>query len=102
MSPPRSPDLTLERAGREFKENKEPSPKVKRRRSVKISNVALEPAQWQNDSLQILTCANDYKSMNDFLMKKVWGKTKCMHAESTDTYTHIYTHSNPDTLHTYW
>ncbi|XP_046897317.1 unconventional myosin-IXAa isoform X3 [Hypomesus transpacificus] len=71
MSPPRSPDLTLERAGREFKENKEPSPKVKRRRSVKISNVALEPAQWQNDSLQILTCANDYKSMNDFLMKKI-------------------------------
>uniref|UniRef100_A0A8B9L4Y3 Myosin IXA n=1 Tax=Astyanax mexicanus TaxID=7994 RepID=A0A8B9L4Y3_ASTMX len=56
---------------REFKENKEPSPKVKRRRSVKISSVALEPAQWQNDALQILTCASDYRSMNDFLMKKV-------------------------------
>ncbi|XP_063044943.1 unconventional myosin-IXAa isoform X3 [Engraulis encrasicolus] len=70
MSPPRSPDLTLER-GRECKENKEPSPKVKRRRSVKISSVALEPAQWQNDSLQILTCASDYKTMNEFLMKKI-------------------------------
>ncbi|XP_030620550.1 unconventional myosin-IXAa [Chanos chanos] len=70
MSPPRSPDLTTER-GRESKENKEPSPKVKRRRSVKISNVALEPAQWQNDALQILTCANDYRSMNEFLMKKI-------------------------------
>ncbi|XP_073669193.1 unconventional myosin-IXAa isoform X2 [Paramisgurnus dabryanus] len=68
LSPPRSPDLTIQR---EFKENKEPSPKVKRRRSVKISSVALEPAQWQNDSLQILTCANDYRSMNDFLMKKI-------------------------------
>lgn len=54
-----------------MKENKEPSPKVKRRRSVKISNVALEPAQWQNDALQILTSTNDYRSMNDFLMKKV-------------------------------
>ncbi|CAM4532013.1 unnamed protein product [Leuciscus chuanchicus] len=68
LSPPQSPDLTLQR---EFKENKEPSPKVKRRRSVKISSVALEPAQWQNDALQILTCANDYRSMNDFLMKKI-------------------------------
>lgn len=55
-----------------MKENKEPSPKVKRRRSVKISNVALmEPALWQNDALQILTSINDYRSMNDFLMKKV-------------------------------
>uniref|UniRef100_A0A8C1RDP3 Myosin IXAa n=1 Tax=Cyprinus carpio TaxID=7962 RepID=A0A8C1RDP3_CYPCA len=63
-----NPDLTLQR---EFKENKDPSPKVKRRRSVKISSVALEPVQWQNDALQILTCANDYRSMNDFLMKKV-------------------------------
>lgn len=54
-----------------MKENKEPSPKVKRRRSVKISSAALEPAQWQNDALQILTCTNDYRSMNDFLMKKV-------------------------------
>ncbi|XP_039546732.1 unconventional myosin-IXAa isoform X7 [Pimephales promelas] len=68
LSPPQSPDLTLQR---EFKENKEPSPKVKRRRSVKISSVALEPVQWQNDALQILTCANDYRSMNDFLMKKI-------------------------------
>ncbi|KAJ8417150.1 hypothetical protein AAFF_G00283770, partial [Aldrovandia affinis] len=66
MSPPRSPER-----GKEFKENKEPSPRVKRRRSVKISSVALEPAQWQNDSLQILTSANDYKSMNEFLMKKI-------------------------------
>ncbi|KAM6980529.1 unconventional myosin-IXAa-like [Aplochiton taeniatus] len=71
MSPPRSPDLPVERASRESKENKEPSPKVKRRRSVKISSVALEPTQWQNDAVQILTCANDYRSMNDFLMKKI-------------------------------
>ncbi|XP_028999561.1 unconventional myosin-IXAa isoform X3 [Betta splendens] len=68
-SPPCSPDATL--AFRELKENKEPSPKVKRRRSVKISSVALEPAQWQNDALQILTCTNDYRSMNDFLVKKI-------------------------------
>lgn len=57
--------------GKEFKDNKEPSPKMKRRRSVKISGVALEPAAWQNDALQILTSAADYRSMNDFLMKKV-------------------------------
>uniref|UniRef100_A0A672M727 Unconventional myosin-IXa-like n=1 Tax=Sinocyclocheilus grahami TaxID=75366 RepID=A0A672M727_SINGR len=68
LTPPQSPDLTLQR---EFKENKDPSPKVKRRRSVKISSVALEPVQWQNDALQILTCASDYRSMNDFLMKKI-------------------------------
>ncbi|XP_063737565.1 LOW QUALITY PROTEIN: unconventional myosin-IXAa [Eleginops maclovinus] len=71
MSPPCSPDMMLDRGYRDLKENKEPSPKVKRRRSVKISSVALEPAQWQNDSLQILTCTNDYRSMNDFLMKKI-------------------------------
>ncbi|XP_039995210.1 unconventional myosin-IXAa isoform X3 [Xiphias gladius] len=71
MSPPCSPDMALDRGFRDLKENKEPSPKVKRRRSVKISSVALEPAQWQNDALQILTCTNDYRSMNDFLMKKI-------------------------------
>lgn len=71
MSPPCSPDLTLDRGFKDLKENKEPSPKVKRRRSVKISSTTLEPAQWQNDALQILTCTNDYRSMNDFLMKKV-------------------------------
>ncbi|XP_026175804.1 unconventional myosin-IXAa isoform X2 [Mastacembelus armatus] len=71
MSPPCSPDVTLDRGFRDLKENKEPSPKVKRRRSVKISSVALEPVQWQNDALQILTCINDYRSMNDFLMKKI-------------------------------
>lgn len=71
MSPPCSPDLTLDRGFRDAKENKEPSPKVKRRRSVKISSAALEPAQWQNDALQILTCIHDYRSMNEFLMKKV-------------------------------
>uniref|UniRef100_A0A6Q2X1T6 Myosin IXA n=1 Tax=Esox lucius TaxID=8010 RepID=A0A6Q2X1T6_ESOLU len=69
-SPPRSPDLSLTR-GRESKENKEPSPRVRRRRSVKISSAALEPAQWQNDELHILTSAHDYRSMNDFLMKKI-------------------------------
>lgn len=68
LSPPQSPECS---SLPEFKENKEPSPKMKRRRSVKISSVALEPAQWQNDALQILTCASDYRSMNDFLMKKV-------------------------------
>ncbi|XP_010014917.1 PREDICTED: unconventional myosin-IXa, partial [Nestor notabilis] len=70
LTPPRSPEL----AGiyrREFKENKEPSPKVKRKRSVKISNVALEPVQWQNDSLQIITSASDLKSMDEFLLKKM-------------------------------
>uniref|UniRef100_M4A854 Myosin IXA n=1 Tax=Xiphophorus maculatus TaxID=8083 RepID=M4A854_XIPMA len=71
MSPPCSPDLTLDRGFRDLKENKEPSPKVKRRRSVKISSVAVEPAQWQNDALQILSCINDYRSMNDFLLKKI-------------------------------
>uniref|UniRef100_A0A665V4N4 Myosin IXA n=1 Tax=Echeneis naucrates TaxID=173247 RepID=A0A665V4N4_ECHNA len=56
---------------RDLKENKEPSPKVKRRRSVKISSVTVESAHRQNDALQILTCTNDYRSMNDFLMKKI-------------------------------
>lgn len=77
MSPPRSPDLAFP-AGKEFKENKEPSPRVKRRRSVKISSVALEPAQWQNDLLPILTSAGDYKSMNEFLMKKVTNSLKAV------------------------
>ncbi|XP_062255594.1 unconventional myosin-IXAa isoform X4 [Platichthys flesus] len=71
MSPPCSPDPTLDRSFRDLKENKEPSPKVKRRRSVKISSVAMESAQCQNDALQILTCTSDYRSMNDFLMKKI-------------------------------
>ncbi|XP_067871726.1 unconventional myosin-IXAa isoform X2 [Heterodontus francisci] len=70
LTPPRSPDLGLER-GKEFKENKEPSPKVKRRRSVKISNMGLEPIQWQHDALQIITSANDFKCMNEFLQKKI-------------------------------
>ncbi|XP_042198855.1 LOW QUALITY PROTEIN: unconventional myosin-IXAa [Callorhinchus milii] len=70
LTPPRSPDLGLER-GKEFKENKEPSPKVRRRRSVKISNVGLEPIHWQHDALQIITSANDFKSMNEFLQKKI-------------------------------
>ncbi|NXS14634.1 MYO9A protein, partial [Neodrepanis coruscans] len=70
LTPPRSPELSgIYR--KEFKENKEPSPKVKRKRSVKISNVALEPVQWQNDSLQIITSASDLKSMDEFLLKKM-------------------------------
>lgn len=75
-SPPHSPDLEAasSRGVRDSKENKEPSPKMKRRRSVKISSIALEPAQWQNDALHILTSAHDYRSMNDFLMKKVRGQ----------------------------
>ncbi|XP_069758507.1 unconventional myosin-IXAa isoform X2 [Narcine bancroftii] len=70
LTPPRSPDLGTER-GKEFKENREPSPKVKRRRSVKISNVGLEPIQLQHDTLQIITCANDFKCLNEFLQKKI-------------------------------
>ncbi|XP_051898400.1 unconventional myosin-IXAa isoform X6 [Pristis pectinata] len=70
LTPPRSPDLGTER-GKEFKENREPSPKVKRRRSVKISNVGLEPIQLQHDTLQIITSANDFKCMNEFLQKKI-------------------------------
>ncbi|XP_055518848.1 unconventional myosin-IXAa isoform X6 [Leucoraja erinacea] len=70
LTPPRSPDLGTER-GKEFKENREPSPKVKRRRSVKISNVGLEVFQLQHDTLQIITCANDFKCMNEFLQKKI-------------------------------
>uniref|UniRef100_A0A8C3RUG5 Myosin IXA n=1 Tax=Chelydra serpentina TaxID=8475 RepID=A0A8C3RUG5_CHESE len=70
LTPPRSPELSgIYR--REFKENKEPSPKVKRKRSVKISSLALEPVQWQNDSLQIITSAGDLKSMDEFLLKKM-------------------------------
>ncbi|XP_018608120.1 unconventional myosin-IXAa isoform X2 [Scleropages formosus] len=69
-SPPRSPTLAAER-GRESKENKEPSPRVKRRRSLKISSAALEPAQWHNDSLHILTSASDHRSMDEFLLKKI-------------------------------
>ncbi|XP_075288283.1 unconventional myosin-IXa isoform X4 [Opisthocomus hoazin] len=70
LTPPQSPELSgIYR--REFKENKEPSPKVKRKRSIKISNVALEPVQWQNDSLQIITSASDLKSMDEFLLKKM-------------------------------
>ncbi|XP_054897429.1 unconventional myosin-IXAa-like isoform X7 [Poeciliopsis prolifica] len=72
-SPPRSPDLEVvpSQEIRDTKENKEPSPKVKRRRSLKISSIAVEPAQWQNDSLHILTSAHDYRTMNEFLMKKI-------------------------------
>nr|XP_040018575.1 unconventional myosin-IXAa-like isoform X13 [Gasterosteus aculeatus aculeatus] len=72
-SPPHSPDLEAAPSGglRDSKENKEPSPKMRRRRSVKISSVALEPAQWQNDALHILSSAHDYRTMNDFLMKKI-------------------------------
>ncbi|XP_063170325.1 unconventional myosin-IXa [Candoia aspera] len=70
LTPPRSPELSgIYR--RECKENKEPSPKVKRKRSLKISNVTMEPAQWQNDALQIITSASDLKSMDEFLLKKM-------------------------------
>ncbi|XP_078804583.1 unconventional myosin-IXAa isoform X6 [Oryzias latipes] len=72
-SPPRSPDFEVVsmQGVRDSKENKEPSPKTRRRRSVKISSITLEPTQWQNDALHILTSASDYRSMNDFLMKKI-------------------------------
>lgn len=74
-SPPGSPEHAgLSERGRDSKENREPimgMMSMKRRRSLKISSVSLEPAAWQNDSLHILTSTADYRSMNDFLMKKV-------------------------------
>ncbi|XP_026057844.1 unconventional myosin-IXAb isoform X3 [Carassius auratus] len=64
----------LSELGRDSKENREPMMSMmsmKRRRSVKISSVSLESSAWQNDSLHILTSTADYRSMNDFLMKKI-------------------------------
>ncbi|XP_014636371.1 PREDICTED: unconventional myosin-IXa isoform X5 [Ceratotherium simum simum] len=69
-SPPLSPELPGS-CRKEFKENKEPSPKAKRKRSVKISSVALESMHWQNDSVQIIASASDLKSMDEFLLKKM-------------------------------
>ncbi|KAG8507431.1 Unconventional myosin-IXa [Galemys pyrenaicus] len=69
-APPLSPELPGS-CQKEFKENKEPSPKAKRKRSVKISSVALESMHWQNDSVQIIASARDLKSMDEFLLKKV-------------------------------
>nr|XP_060475629.1 unconventional myosin-IXa [Panthera onca] len=69
-TPPLSPDLPGS-CRKEFKENKEPSPKAKRKRSVKISNVALESVHWQNDSVQIIASVSDLKSMDEFLLKKM-------------------------------
>ncbi|XP_019515120.1 PREDICTED: unconventional myosin-IXa [Hipposideros armiger] len=69
-TPPLSPELPGS-CQKEFKENKEPSPKAKRRRSVKISSVALESVHQQNDSVQIIASASDLKSMDEFLLKKM-------------------------------
>ncbi|XP_058397981.1 unconventional myosin-IXa isoform X5 [Diceros bicornis minor] len=69
-TPPLSPELPGS-CRKEFKENKEPSPKAKRKRSVKISSVALESMHWQNDSVQIIASASDLKSMDEFLLKKM-------------------------------
>ncbi|XP_058150418.1 unconventional myosin-IXa isoform X1 [Dasypus novemcinctus] len=69
-TPPLSPELPGS-CRKEFKENKEPSPKAKRKRNVKISSVALESMHWQNDSVQIIASASDLKSMDEFLMKKM-------------------------------
>ncbi|XP_055219657.2 unconventional myosin-IXa isoform X10 [Gorilla gorilla gorilla] len=69
-TPPLSPELPGS-CRKEFKENKEPSPKAKRKRSVKISNVALDSVHWQNDSVQIIASVSDLKSMDEFLLKKV-------------------------------
>ncbi|XP_072807213.1 unconventional myosin-IXa isoform X5 [Vicugna pacos] len=69
-TPPLSPELPGS-CRKEFKENKEPSPKARRRRSVKISSVALESTHWQNDSVQIIASASDLKSMDEFLLKKM-------------------------------
>nr|XP_020516273.1 unconventional myosin-IXa-like isoform X4 [Labrus bergylta] len=60
-SPPHSPDL----------EAAPPEEMRRRRRSLKIGSITLEPSQWQNDALHILTSAHDYRTMNDFLMKKI-------------------------------
>uniref|UniRef100_A0A8C2R770 Myosin IXA n=1 Tax=Capra hircus TaxID=9925 RepID=A0A8C2R770_CAPHI len=70
-TPPLSPELPGS-CRKEFKENKEPSPKARRKRSVKISSVALESMHWQNDSVQIIASASDLKSMDEFLLKKVF------------------------------
>nr|XP_025872777.1 unconventional myosin-IXa isoform X6 [Vulpes vulpes] len=70
LTPPLSPELPGS-CRKEFKENKEPSPKAKRKRSVKISNVALESVHWQNDSVQIIASVSDLKSMDEFLLKKM-------------------------------
>ncbi|XP_055984772.1 unconventional myosin-IXa isoform X2 [Sorex fumeus] len=70
QTPPLSPELPGS-CRKEFKENKEPSPKAKRKGSVKISSVALESVHWQNDSVQIITSASDLKSMDEFLLKKM-------------------------------
>ncbi|XP_041442606.1 unconventional myosin-IXa isoform X3 [Xenopus laevis] len=64
---PHSPDLSR---GRE-KENKDPSPKVQRRRSLKISSAGLEPVQWQHEHAQIICSASDLKCMDEFLQKKI-------------------------------
>ncbi|XP_025328067.3 unconventional myosin-IXa isoform X8 [Canis lupus baileyi] len=69
-TPPLSPELPGS-CRKECKENKEPSPKAKRKRSVKISNVALESVHWQNDSVQIIASVSDLKSMDEFLLKKM-------------------------------
>ncbi|XP_027270658.1 unconventional myosin-IXa isoform X2 [Cricetulus griseus] len=69
-TPPLSPELPGS-CRKEFKENKEPSPKAKRRRGVKISSVALDSIHWQNDSVQIIASASDLKSMDEFLLKKM-------------------------------
>uniref|UniRef100_A0A8C1SVW5 Myosin IXAb n=1 Tax=Cyprinus carpio TaxID=7962 RepID=A0A8C1SVW5_CYPCA len=74
-SPVGSPEQAgLSERGRDSKENREPMMgmmSMKRRRSVKISSVSLESSTCQNDSLHILTSTADYRSMNDFLMKKI-------------------------------
>uniref|UniRef100_A0A8C1IPB3 Myosin IXAb n=1 Tax=Cyprinus carpio TaxID=7962 RepID=A0A8C1IPB3_CYPCA len=74
-SPLGSPEQAgLSECGRDSKENREPMMgmmSMKRRRSVKISSVSLESSTCQNDSLHILTSTADYRSMNDFLMKKI-------------------------------
>ncbi|NP_001410713.1 unconventional myosin-IXAb [Danio rerio] len=74
-SPPGSPEHAgVSERRRDSKENREPMlgmMSMKRRRSLKISSVSLESTAWQNDALHILTSTADYRSMNDFLMKKI-------------------------------
>lgn len=72
---------------------------MRRRRSVKISSIALEPAQWQNDALHILTSAHDYRSMNDFLMKKVRGVNLYLFTQCSELHlTHYHSVHPPKAL----
>ncbi|XP_074089162.1 unconventional myosin-IXa isoform X2 [Macrotis lagotis] len=56
---------------KEFKENKDPSPKEKHKRSEEKKYGAEESIQWQNDTVSIITKASDLKNMEEFLLRKI-------------------------------